>query len=138
MWPLDTGIYVFFGSSRAVYPFQATRADCQHLAATQFLIWEASKRAIARGVSWLDMGESRAGSPVYQSKVNFGGVPEAIYYYNLSNSGSPAPSAMRGVTFGEIGDRLVGLVHRGMMNHAPLSVRGRYGGWHRRKGRLLF
>ncbi|MBM3506235.1 MAG: GNAT family N-acetyltransferase [Alphaproteobacteria bacterium] len=73
------GILTIFGSRSAVYPLQATATAHMDSAATQRLVWEAATICIQRGISSLDMGESRIGSPVYQSKVNFGGAAETVY-----------------------------------------------------------
>ena len=136
------GLYLFFGRSVAAYPFQATAPSHRKMAVTQFLIWEAVQCAVARGIGRIDMGESREGSPVYESKVNFGGAPQPVYYYDAlagagagagagvdaggsSSAGSGRPSAAQKL------DEI--LLHR-----SPMWLRRRYAFWKRRQGRLLF
>lgn len=75
------GILVLFSYPTAVYHFQASLKDYRSYAPNQFLIWEAIKSCIARGIPKLDMGESIEGGNVYLFKINFGGIPKDIYYY---------------------------------------------------------
>ena len=89
-----------------------------------------------------ESGASREGSPVYESKVNFGGAPQPVYYYDAlagagagagagvdaggsSSAGSGRPSAAQKL------DEI--LLHR-----SPMWLRRRYAFWKRRQGRLLF
>ena len=79
-----------------------------------------------------ESGASREGSPVYESKVNFGGAPQPVYYYDglagvrgSSSAGSASPSAAQKL------DEF--LLHR-----SPMWLRRRYAFWKRRQGRLLF
>ncbi len=76
------GMVILYGRNIASYPYQATLSEYRDHAPTQFLNWAAVKQCLARNILFLDMGESTEGSPVYQSKVNFGGIPKDIYYYD--------------------------------------------------------
>lgn len=80
------GMVLVKGVTRAVYPFQASVREGMKLAANQFLIWEAMKECARKGISVLDMGESREQDEVYSFKINFGGVPSDIFYYSLPGS----------------------------------------------------
>ena len=73
---------LLYGGQVASYPFQSAKMEYRKFAPNQFLIWEAIKRCIARGITRLDMGESKVGSSVYKFKTNFGGVPHDLHYYS--------------------------------------------------------
>jgi hypothetical protein len=66
----DTGAYVFGGSlvGRGTSP-------------NQLLLWEMIQFSIKKGIKNLDLGESAAGSGVYNFKVWFGGTPRDVHYY---------------------------------------------------------
>jgi len=69
----DTGAYVFGGSlvGRGTSP-------------NQLLLWEMIQFSIKKGIKNLDLGESAAGSGVYNFKVWFGGTPRDIHYYKFT------------------------------------------------------
>jgi len=75
---------LLFAKEAACFPIQNANADARTYAPIQLLNWEAMQRCAARGISQLDMGESREDSPVYKSKVNFGGTPRDLSYYDVS------------------------------------------------------
>ena len=74
---------LLLGRDFACYPIQNADLDARSLAPIQRLNWEAMKICAARGIKCLDMGESGENSPVYRSKVNFGGCPQDLHYYSL-------------------------------------------------------
>lgn len=76
------GILILFSKNIATYPFQVSLNDYRKYAPNQLLIWEAMRVCIKKGIFTLDMGESKEGGGVYLSKINFGGNPCNIYYYN--------------------------------------------------------
>lgn len=75
------GIMLIHGKKTSAYPFQATTPEAKKSACTQLLIWEAIKSCHHRGQQTLHMGESEINSPVFYSKLNFGGLLENIYQY---------------------------------------------------------
>lgn len=83
-----------YGRDTACYPVQNAMLEYRALAPVQLLIWHAMKRCAEKGIGLLDMGESRQGSPVFQSKVNFGGTPRAVFYYDLSPRGGRRPDRL--------------------------------------------
>ena len=64
---------LLLGQDFACFPVQNVIFAARSLAPVQKLNWEAMRLCAGRGIRRLDMGESREGSPVYRSKVNFGG-----------------------------------------------------------------
>jgi hypothetical protein len=80
------------GTRIACYPYQAASEEGRDTGAIQLLNWAAMRHARARGAAALDMGESAEDSPVFRSKVNFGGIADDIYYWNES-SGRAATDA---------------------------------------------
>jgi hypothetical protein len=75
------GTILLYGKDIAGYPYQAVKVEHRNNAPIQFMNWEMIKRCHVRGSKFLDMGESSQGSPVYQSKLNFGANPYEIFYY---------------------------------------------------------
>ena len=88
---------ILYGGRIASYPFQSASVEHRNLAPNQFLIWDAIKRCIARGIVTLDMGESRVGSSVYKFKTNFGGVPHDLYYYSNQPAAESGPAGVKAV-----------------------------------------
>jgi CelD/BcsL family acetyltransferase involved in cellulose biosynthesis len=125
---LAAGMLLIFGRDMAAYPFQAVAEDARKFGAVQLLNWEAMRRCAQRGVGLLDMGESREGGPVYASKVNFGGRPQDVYYYDW-----PAPSRQAASAKPSLGAKLDQLA----MQKAPLWLRRFYGERKLKLGRLL-
>lgn len=132
-----SGLLIIFGKNTGIYPFQATKAEHRNLAATQFLIWEAAKCAVERNVSRIDMGESRLNSPVYRSKINFGGVPEEIFYYD-SPPPQLAPALGESMTGCTITRPATAGFQNYLMKRSPMWIRRQYGLWRRKHNRLLF
>ena len=138
------GLLLIFGKATAAYPFQATIASYMVTAATQFLIWEAVVSGVNRGMNRIDMGESRDGSPVYKSKVNFGGRPEPVYYLALSSSDENRQGNEPGEEKSGPSSKVTpqpGLLAQApeyLMNSSPLWARKPIGLWLKRQGRLLF
>lgn len=132
------GIYIFFGKDCSMYPFQATIDGYKQLAVTQFLIWEACKRSLERGIRLIDMGESRLESPVYRSKLNFGGIPKDIYYYSSTQKNFSSSHQFKSETTTKNTKILYPLIHEYLVNNSPMWVRRKYGLWRRTQGRLLF
>ena len=121
------GILAFFGSISAVYPLQATLTAHMDTAATQKLIWEVATQAIRRGIQTLDMGESRVGSPVYMSKVNFGGYPVPVFDGHLG-LGAPRSTLLPSV---------LSRLGRAALAAPWLPIQRPAGLWLGRQGRLL-
>lgn len=80
------GILLLFSGSTALYPFQSSLRSYRRFAPNDFLIWEAIRSCLHKGIYKLDMGESREEGPTYRFKTNFGGSPRDIYYYSVSLS----------------------------------------------------
>jgi len=96
-WRGDTPVasmLLHYGRDTACYPVQNAVLEYRALAPVQLLIWHAMKRCAEKGIRLLDMGESRQGSPVFQSKVNFGGSPRDVFYYDLSPQGGGRPDGL--------------------------------------------
>lgn len=86
-----SGGVVFVLGKFATYVYQGTRPDTREFAPSTFMFWEVAKRCIAEGVTTLDLGESRDASPVFKFKINFGGSPQDLAYYDVnSRTADPA------------------------------------------------
>jgi hypothetical protein len=109
----------------AAYPVQNVTPAHRKLAPIQLLSWEAMCLSAAKGSTYLDMGESREGSQVYQSKKHFGGIPEPLSILNEQLASASGLARYRSVL-----DTLV-------MQHVPLAVRGHYARWRYSRGRIL-
>lgn len=120
-WKIVGGLLLLYGKRSAIYPYQASLKQGEHLASNQLLIWEAMRFCRERGVSKLDMGESREGSPVYQSKINFGGTPRDLYYYS----------------FGDVSQSKLSALPLFLFIHAPLLARKKIGPWIKQQGRIM-
>ena len=86
--PIAT-MLVLLGGGEAQYPYQNVSEEYRRSAAIQLLNWECMKLCAQLGYQWLDMGESRQASPVYKSKINFGGAPHPVYYFSTEVLESP-------------------------------------------------
>lgn len=115
------GILMLRGKDYALYPYQVYRTGFDQYAPTQFLIWEAMKVCINSGISILDMGESKEGSNVYQSKINFGGEPRDVYYYTTMRTPS--------ISFPPLLSRVFPCL--------PYPLKLRAGVWMKKQGRLI-
>lgn len=115
------GMLLLMGKQSALYPYQASLQEGERFASNQLLIWEAMRICQRRGIQTLDMGESREGGSVYQSKVNFGGTPRDVYYYSSHYGPTSKFSAMPAFIFAK----------------APLWIRRRIGPWIKRQGRII-
>lgn len=115
------GMLLLVGKHAAVYPYQASNPEGKGYAANQLLIWEAMRLCQAHGVQMLDMGESKEGSPVYQSKINFGGTPRDIYYYSFGEASHSRLSALPNFVF----------------NHSPAWIRRQIGPRLKKQGRMI-
>ena len=123
------GILNLLNKDCAIYPFQAYRTGTEQYAPTQFLIWETMKLCIKNGISILDMGESREGSGVYQSKVNFGGIPRELYYYTPLRQNIKEKSFCLAKIFDAVA--AVGIAR------GPLFLRRKVGVWRKKQGRII-
>jgi len=118
----------------ACYPYQSAVYEFRRLAPVQFLNWQAMNRCRQRGVRLLDMGESGEGSPVYSSKVNFGGKPRDLFYYRADGTtatGTPAASAKAEMS--SWCERAEGYLR----TDAPTWLRHQYALWRLRHGRII-
>lgn len=116
------GLLLLVDKHTAIYPYQASLPEGEQYASNQLLIWEAMHLCHRRGITMLDMGESKEGSSVYQSKLNFGGTPRDVYYYSFGGNGSPSIlSAMSQILFAR----------------APFWVRKKIGPWIKQQGRVI-
>jgi hypothetical protein len=97
------------------------------------LNWAAMKRCAERGVGILDMGESRKGSPVFQSKANFGGTPRDVFYYKV---GRRAARSFGGALLGQAG-RIANVADAWLASQAPLPIRRRFAERKMARGRLM-
>lgn len=115
----------------AAYPVQNADPAYRRHAPIQLLTWEAMCLSAANGCEALDMGESGEGSPVYKAKRNFGGAPIPVSSLRARvDGGDPTVD-------GRIGMKIRSIVDGATMQHAPLPLRRRYGGWRFRRGRIL-
>jgi len=80
--PVGAGVLMVLGDF-ATYVYQGTSARHLDLAPSSFMFWSVALRCVNEGVRLLDLGESRAGSPVHTFKTNFGGAPRELGYYDL-------------------------------------------------------
>lgn len=128
-----SGLLLIHGAGTSVYPFQATVSEHMDSAATQLLIWEAARAAIRRGQRRLDMGESRPGSPVHKSKLNFGGSAEDVFQFSLEAAHRPA-----GTRRPALSRRVMRRLSAEALRRGPLWLRQPAGLWLKRQGRLLF
>ena len=124
------GLFLIMGRDTAIYPAQATLTPYMDTAATQRLIWAAAQTSIARGIHRLDMGESRPDSPVYRSKLNFGGQPEPSHLLRLEQPAAAGRPALS--------ERLIAHACHRALRSGPSWAQRRAGLWLRRRGRLLF
>jgi len=81
-----SGGIVFMTGKFATFVYQGTAPGTRDFAPSTFMFWEIAKRCIAEGVATLDLGESREGSSVFQFKINFGGTPRDLAYYDLNSA----------------------------------------------------
>ena len=122
------GMLVLMGRGSAIYPWQAADPEARNLGVVQALNWQAMRAAIARDLPELDMGESQAGSPVHQSKLNFGGRPRAVHYLAQPATVAP-PSLAAAGGFAERLDR--------WLRPAPLALRLWFAEQRLRWGRVI-
>jgi serine/alanine adding enzyme len=123
------GMLLVYGQDSAAYPIQAVTDDFRNSGAVQLLNWEAMRRCIRRGLAVLDMGESREGGSVYASKVNFGGQPSEVFYYDWP------PPTTGGVERGPPTARA--RLDDYLMRKSPLWIRRRYAQRKLELGRLV-
>lgn len=122
------GMLLVYGREAGAYPYQAVAEEFRNSGAVQLLNWEAMRRCAQRGVRLLDMGESREGGAVYASKINFGGAPRDLFYYDW-----PPPSAEGQNSSVSLRTRIDDL----LMRRAPLWLRRPYAERKLRLGRLV-
>lgn len=124
------GIFILHSKTSAIYPFQSSASDMRAHAPNSFLVWEAEKMCLEKGIPVLDMGESSEGGSVYDFKVNFGGVPRDVYYYTtFSHKGERAePENSRKVRPSVTGRILTAI---------PFFMRKQAGLWLKTKGRII-
>ena len=123
---------LLYGKGVAHYPFQSAVYRYRTLAPIQLMNWEMIRRSIARGIRILDMGESTRDSSGHQSKINFGGVPKELYYFNLAlcQKQSASHAATRKVS-GKQALRAI------VLAHSPMWFKRREALWRRRQGRVF-
>jgi hypothetical protein len=124
---------LYFGREVGCYPFQNVLFGYRNLAPTQLLNWAAMKRCAELGVGLLDMGESRKGSPVFQSKIYFGGAPRDVFYYKVSRGAS---RSLGGALLRNVG-RIANVADTWLASQAPLQIRRRFAEGKMTRGRLL-
>ena len=126
------GTLALFSKDIAIYPFQAASIDSQRFAPNDFMVWETIRSCIDRGISKLDMGESREGGNVYRFKTNFGGKPQDIHYYTIAGKSE----------FSEKGQRTKRPRSRlslkgGILSKSPHWLARNMGAWIKSKERLI-
>lgn len=126
------GMLLLTGAGCATYPFQATIPGSEVYAPTPLLTWEAVRRCAVRGISMLDMGESRAGGAVEEAKVHFGGVPGDVHYVEVLTDAPPRASLMQRYQ-AAIAVRAASLG----MRHASMGIAAYCGVWMKRHGRIV-
>src|SRR3989338_8904241 len=107
------GMLLLMGTHTALYPYQSSTSEGERYGANQLLVWEAMRFCLARDITTLDMGESKEGGSVYQSKINFGGISKDLYYYTFQDGHSSKFSELPGFIFA----------------HVPVRIRGTIGPW---------
>ncbi len=123
-----------YGRDVACYPVQNAVLEYRALAPVQLLIWHAMKCCAARNIRLLDMGESRQASPVFQSKVNFGGTPRDVFYYELPPAtGHRAPGGVLAQTL----RRGAHVADTWLASRSPLSLRRRFAQKSLARGRVM-
>jgi len=135
------GTILLYGKSVASYPFQAHRIEYRNTAPVQLMNWDMMKRCLERQIPFLDMGESKIGSKVYQSKTNFGGEPKELYYYSVHpfsqdfGKGSPRSSVPHDLRH-SFGLKFVASVNW-LVQRTPLRFSTRLSSWMKSKGRII-
>ena len=131
------GLLILFGKEVAIYPWQCSLPESQQYATNQFLLWEAIKACLQRGIFKLDMGECTEGGSVYRFKKNFGGRSQDIYYY----AGEPPGRAGNGRRSKPARARALGYLNsqigRTLSQRSPHWLRRRVGPLVRARGRIL-
>lgn len=134
------GTLLLYGTNVACYPYQAVKVEHRNLAPVQFMNWDMMKRCHARGMQWLDMGESKVDSPVYQSKINFGANPYELHYYtsdctsiNGDASAEPEQDVENSAKSPLSPLSIINWVHQ----HSPLWFTKRFSPWMRKTGRII-
>ena len=117
----------------ACYPFQNVLPEFRKKAPIQLLNWEVMKLAAQKGAQVLDMGESQVDSPVYKSKVHFGGQPQDVYYYHLK---CDMPKLISNEKYNLL-QRVRGRLDTLVLNNAPYIIRKPYALHRVRFGRIL-
>lgn len=119
-----------FGGDVACYPFQNAEYEYRKLAPIQLLNWEAMRFCADKGAKFLDMGPSSAGSPVFKSKVNFGGI--------VKPTGSITIRGRRPDDFQHsVLRRGIGRLDTFLQSSAPVWVRRLYSPWKAGNTRVL-
>jgi len=124
--PIASMLIVRHGK-HAAYPVQNVEPAHRQLAVVPMLTWHAMQLAASHGCCWLDMGESRSGSPVYLAKRNFGGVPATVYGLRQVIGGRAFRPAIAALS----------AIDATILHHAPFAARRRYGHWRVRRGRVV-
>ena len=123
-----------FGRDVACYPYQNALTAYRSMAPIQMPTWVAMKSCVAHHVRILDMGESRSGSPVFNSKVNFGGMPRPVFYYDVA---SPLAA---GATDGPIVRqfrRVASVIDTWLAARSPMPLRRQFAQKEITRGRVL-
>ncbi|HLF58992.1 MAG TPA: GNAT family N-acetyltransferase, partial [Alphaproteobacteria bacterium] len=106
------GMIFLLGADVAAYQFNATFSDALSLGVNHLLMWEAIRDFIRRGITHLDLGESRPGGGVHEFKtIQIGGKPRDVFYYDaMRRAGEPAaPGAALPLGY-RLGNRIVPLL----------------------------
>jgi serine/alanine adding enzyme len=121
-----------YGQGVACYPFQNAVMAYRVHAPVQLLTWAAMKACALRNIRVLDMGESAPQSSVFRSKVNFGGEPRDIFYYEAAQrSAQPAANPVNQVR------RLASVAEGWLVACSPLPVRRWFAVRAATRGRLM-
>ncbi|MBL7068240.1 MAG: GNAT family N-acetyltransferase [Candidatus Omnitrophica bacterium] len=124
------GILILFSKDIAIYPFQASLMHFHKFAPNNFLIWEAIKSCLKRGIHRLDMGESTEGGDVYIFKTNLGGSPRDIYYYSAFGPKRVVVDEIDGETM------TLPLTNKILLN-TPFWLKKRMGLWIKKRERII-
>ena len=78
------GMIFLYSRRTASYLYNACHASALSLGTNNFLMWEAMKDGLERGVRAIELGESTVGGGVYNFKTKgFRGTPVEVHYYDV-------------------------------------------------------
>jgi lipid II:glycine glycyltransferase (peptidoglycan interpeptide bridge formation enzyme) len=138
------GLIVVRTAKSAQYVYAGNLPGTEPLCITHFLLWEAIKDCVGRGIELFDMSESTKGGGVYRFKTLFGGEPRQVYYYDiltpLQETKSPSALASEAQVHRPILARLAGrvtLIANKMIPLLPPDLQRLILVWQKKFGQLV-